>query len=338
MPTVKDVAKKAGVSIATVSRVLNNMGNPSDTVKKKVLEAARQIGYSTNIMAKSLKSGLTYTISIFSHSYYLINTPELIQSICLIAQKNNYYTDLILDLKPAGIISTLKTGKYDGAIIVDPQMEPNYLKALMNLDLNFVILGCDIERDDINTVDIDYFQAGYISTEKLISLGHKRILLLLDNPDNTLSREFKRGYLLALDENGIQYSEELIIPAPNQDHLNLERFGYNSISSTIENTLFSALMTSSNRTAIGAINALHKKGIKIPDQISFISMGNTDILNYTSPGISTVVAPFEQMGELGAEILLNNITRKDKIIKKVKLQVQFLDRGSTARTGKKISP
>ncbi|RKY00450.1 MAG: hypothetical protein DRP54_05455 [Spirochaetes bacterium] len=334
MPTIKDVAKRAGVSIATVSRVLNNKGNPTEKVKKRVLEAAKAVGYTTNIMARSLKSGSTSTICIFTPSYYLVNMPELIQSTCKMAQRSNYYTELILDADPNSITSLLKMGKYDGAIIVDPK-NTSFLREIAKININFVIIGNDIDREDINTVDIDYFQGGYISTEKLISLGHKNILLLLDHPHNTITKEFRRGYLLSLDENGIQYSEDLIITPADKDLLNLEEFGYESIMNTIKTLSFTAVLSSSKRIAVGALNALNKIGLKIPNDVSFISLGNSNMLRCTFPEVSIIVAPFEQMGELGTEVLLNNITRQDSIIKKIKLQVQFIDRGSTARISKK---
>jgi DNA-binding LacI/PurR family transcriptional regulator len=168
-----------------------------------------------------------------------------------------------------------------------------------------------------------------------------------------------RGYLFALDERGIQYREELTgpvggspareagqypggaapdpgrIPDPARNPGSLEREGYEAVKRASGGgepfAPFSAVLATDDRIAYGALRALEENGLRVPEDRSVVGFGDADPSAYLHRPLTTVDVPFEQMGELGAEILVNNILRRDEIVKRVKLKVHLTRRATTAK-------
>jgi LacI family transcriptional regulator len=326
MITIKDIAMTSGYSIATVSRILNKKGNYSKETEKKVLEIAKKLGYIANLTARSLKTGLTRTIGIVLNEFYLSQYPSLISSVFNVLHANNFSLEVLLNTSLRECSRLLGEGKLDGLLITDIMVEPEVLRELMERAGDLVFLGGDIEREDVNLVEIDYFQGGYLATNQLISLGHSDILFIEDDESLFFTQEIKRGYLFSLDENGIQYKEPLIIQSHNGDSRELS--GFNAVKHLFMDINYSAVLATDDKIAYGVLKAAREKGIKTPENLSVIGFGNMSPSEYTVPRLSTVEIPISQMGELGAEILLNNIIRKDRIVKRVKLKIQLIERES----------
>jgi len=333
MTTIKDVAIKAGVSIATVSRILNNKGKYKKETAERVYRAANQLGYEVNPAAKSLKTGLTGTVGIVLNSFYFLNFTSLIHSSVKALSKFGFWSEIMLDTTLVQAASLLHRGKFDGLILVDAK-EDGGLKKLLETGKQFVVLGGDIERDDINLIEIDYFQGGYAATKELISLGHASILFISDNSSLSFVKEIKRGFLLALDEQGIQFREELIIERNNVLENNRDTFGYESVNSALQGPGFSAVLATGDEIAFGAIRGLAQKGIGVPFHKSVVGFGDSSFSKYYTPPVTSVMVPLSQMAELGAEILAHNIERKDGVVTRVKLQTQLIRRETTARVSK----
>ncbi len=330
MTTIKDVAVQAGVSIATVSRVLNDKGSVTTETEKRVRTAIRELGYAVNLTAKSLKTGLTGTIGVVVWEDCLLGSPGTIGSSIKTFQEDGFAVEVILNVDMKSCITLLKEGKYDGLLLVDPRREESSLRKLIQSGANIVFLGGDFEREDANRVQIDYFGGGYQATKELINYGHTQILFIEDNPELNSTQEIKRGYLFALDENGIQYKEELLIR--NRDSsTEKESLGYGAVKSLAEGRLFSAILTTDDRVAWGALCAAKEHSLRVPEDLSLIGFGDRAGSKYLSPPLSTVKLPNTQMAELGAEILINNIKRKDSIVKRVALQTQIVKRNTIAK-------
>jgi len=330
MITIKDVALEAGVSIATVSRILNRKGIFKKETAEKVYRAIEKLGYEVNPAAKSLKTGLTGTVGIALNSFYFLNFTLMIRNAIKILYNFGFFSEIILDPDFDRTASLLHSGKYDGLILVDAG-EDRSLKKLLETGKEFVILGGDVERDDINLIEIDYFQGGYSATKELTSLGHTNILFISDDPSLTFVREIKRGFLLALDEQGIQFKEELIVESSKNFEETRENIGYEAVEKALEGTDFSAIITTGDEIAYGAIRCLAHKDISVPLHKSVVGIGDYNQSKYYKPPLTSVMVPLTQMAELGAEILAHNIKRKDSVVTRVKLQTQLIKRGTTAR-------
>lgn len=331
MPTIKDVAARASVSIATVSRVLNKKGKYTAETEDAVNRAARELGYIPNLTAKSLKTGLTGTIAMIVNEFFLLNYPSLINTAIKILSRQKYGVEVVTNADMGDCLHFLKEGKFDGLLIIGITNDDNLLKQLIETGQNFVFMGGGIEREDVNLVEIDYFQGGYLATQTLINHAHKQILFIEDSAQLYFTQEIKRGYLFALDENGIQYLEDLIVTGSVNRGETGELLGYSSVKNLLEKEEFSAILTTDDKLAFGALRALKEKNYRVPEDISIIGFGNLSMSGYFSPPLTSVEIPISQMGELGAEILVNNIKRKDQIVKRVKLKINFVHRESLSK-------
>jgi LacI family transcriptional regulator len=227
-------------------------------------------------------------------------------------------------------VTLLNEGKYDGLLLVDPPRDESSLGKLIQSGGNVVFLGGDLEREDVNIVQIDLFGGGYQATKELINHGHTQILFIEDNPELNITQEIKRGYLFALDENGIQYKEELLFQ--NRDmSIEKESLGYRAVETLREGRFFSAILTTDDRVACGALYAAKEHSLQVPEDLSLIGFGDRAGSKYLTPSLSTVKLPNTQMAELGAEILINNIRRKDSIVKRVALQTQMVKRDTISK-------
>lgn len=334
MATIKDVAAKAGVSIATVSRVLNHTGTCTQETEKKVLRAVEELGYRINLTAKSLKTGHTSIIGIALSESCLLETPVIIRSIVRVLQQQDFAVEIILDAPIEKCVTLMKEGRLDGLLLFDMQRDEASLKRLIKTERSFVFLGGDSDREDVNLVEIDFFGGGYAATKYLISRGHREILFAEDNRQLPYAQEIKRGYLFALDENGIPYSEELL-KGGSGSSLNKERIGYDALGSIDTSTKASAVLMTNDRIAQGALSAARDRGIGVPDKLSVIGFGDLPQSDFCLPGLTSVKVPYAQQGELGAEILVNNIRRGDSIVKRVTLQTQLMERHTVAAKPRK---
>jgi LacI family transcriptional regulator len=331
MVTIKDVAARAQVSIATVSRILNKKGKSSDSTEKKVRKAAEELGYTVNLTARSLKTGFTGTIGIVLSEYSLLHFPELLRSATNVLKLNNYNLEVLLKTTLEDYVRLLRGGNLDGMLIENYENDDIAPAQLIKSKGNFVFMGAGTEREDVNLVEIDYFQGGYVATQQMLNLGHTDILFIEDNEELFFSQEIKRGYLFALDENGIQYKESLLARRLGGFQTSREVLGFQTVKKLIKETTFSAILTIDDKLAYGALKAVIESGLKVPRDVSIVGFGNCSSSEFVTPPLTTVETPFSQMGELGAEILVNNILRKDNIVKRVKLKVQLIQRKTLAK-------
>jgi len=328
MITIRDVATRAGVSIATVSRVLNRKGSCTKKTEENVYRAASELGYTTNLTARSLKTGRTGNIGIIVKSFHLLNLPEILDAAMTVFHDQMFTTEVITNIGLSECSTRFREGRFDGLLLVEPERDDRSLRELIEIKNNFVLLGGETEREDVNLVEIDYFQGGYSATKHLLSLGHRDILFIEDNVNLYFTQEIKRGFLVALDENGLQYREDLIIPCDTAGITERESFAYGRLSEYMKSISFTAILTTDDRIASGVMKAARESGIAVPGDLSIIGFGDMSHAAYLFPPLTTVRTPAAQMGELGAEILVNNIKRNDGVIKRVKLKTRLIMRNT----------
>jgi LacI family transcriptional regulator len=366
MATVKDVAREAGVSIATVSRVMNRKGRYSRETERLVLEAAERAGYTANVPARSLKTGVSRTIGLVVDEFSLQNTPALLRAAGRVLKTNGFGIQLYLNAALPDCVTIAREKRVDGLLLAWAGRDDRALARLLETGTGFVLLGGDIEREDVNLVEIDFFQGGYVATQHLLHLGHRDILFAGGLQPSIPAGEILRGYLFALDESGIQYREELAGTRQNASAVDtqdsprtpretggdegpgdrspgdrsplessLEREGYDqttlALGSGDAGACFSAVLATDDRIAYGVLRALAEKGLRVPEDRSVVGFGDGGPSAYLHRPLTTVDVPYTQMGELGAEILVNNILRKDAIVKRVKLKVHLIRRSTTSK-------
>lgn len=325
-----DVSKKAGVSIATVSRVLNGTAKVSETTYKKVMNAVKALDYHPNIAGRNLRTNKTGNIMVVLNTLSNPFFPRIIKAIEEEASKDNY-TVIITSVngekeKFRNQISLLKKRFADGAIFLSVDIPEECKSEVKDLSESLPIIQC-CEQANIATIPevrIDDFAAMYDMVSKLIKQGRKNIMYLSNDnilPSTTLRLE---GYKQALKDGGIEFDENLILKG---------NYGYRNARLLTEEFIkskktFDAVVCNSDRMATGAISVLKEEGFSIPDDIQVSGFDNIDLCHMVTPSITTVSQDRKAIGKKAYELLAKRIAGKE-VNKNNIINYTIIERDST---------
>ena len=331
-PTMNNVAKEAGVSVATVSRVINNSDGVSPKLVKKVNRAMKKLHYHPSSVARSFKIQQTMLVGVIIP---LIDHPFYSRLAMAIEQKlfQHDYRAIICnseedESRERAYIEMLLRQRVDGFIINSAVMSTNYLHELEELQIPYVLIDRDLPETESSKVFSDNSQGGYIGMEHLIKLGHKRIGVI-GAPAHTqpIARRI-RGTREALAHYGLEADSDLYITGDTQ----LFDMGYNSAKQLMSlDECPTAIFALTDVTAVGVMHALTEHGLRIPDDISVLGYDNIPIASYMIPQLSTVEQPIIQMGETAVELLFKHMNQADHPIEKAVLKTQLIVRKTTSR-------
>lgn len=309
--SIKDVAKEAGVSIATVSRVLNDVDVVNEETKKKVQEAIKKLGYRPNIVARSLKTQRTKTIGILvpdiSSQFY----PEVVRGAEDVANIYDYNIMLCnsdLDIeKEKEYLRVLKEKMVDGVIYMSSSLKPEILELIKELDLVTVLVETKDEDGLLPSVTIDSLQAAYEGTKYLIDKGNKKIGYIGVPRDsfNAWSMRYD-GYEKALKEAGLGIDESLVYL-----HDLRTKSGYDAVDTMVQHGGVDAIFCASDELAMGAINALREKGIKVPDDVDVVGFNDIYTASIFYPKLTTISQPMYDMGSVAMRMLIKLVTKQN---------------------------
>ena len=309
--SIKDVAREAGVSIATVSRVLNDIDVVNEDTKKKVLDAIKKLGYRPNIVARSLKTQRTKTIGILvpdiSSGFY----PEIVRGAEDVANIYDYNvilcnSDFDYD-KEKDYLRVLKEKMVDGVIYMSSSLEEESLDIINDLDLKTVLVETKDSEERLPSVTIDNVEATYEATKYLLVKGIKNIAFVgvEKNSINAWGYRFL-GYERALKEAGIEVDEELVFLK------NLKyKTGHDAAATFLKsNKKIEGIICASDEIAMGVINGLREKGINTPEDVSVIGFNNNAVASYFYPKLTTISQPSYDMGSVAMRMLIKILNNK----------------------------
>lgn len=307
MVTIKDVAKKAGVSPSTVSRALSGNASVKESTKQKILEAAKLLNYRPNFLAQGLKEGKTKTIGLIIPNIRNPIYPALARGVEDTAKKFGYSVVLCNtdeDVKAEKeYIQKLRKRWVDGLLIAPAAKETEHIVELQKEGFPMVIIVRNVDFL-ANAVIIDNFRAAYDAVSFLIKTGHQRIAIIKGNQQLALYRERFRGYKQALLDAGLPVHEELIT-GDESDSVQWSLDGYNAVYSLFaQNIKFDAVFATTDLRAIGAIRAIKDHGYKVPEDISVIGFDNLEFSSLIDPPLSTVSQPLYDIGVRAVNKLL----------------------------------
>lgn len=326
--SIKDVAKEAGVSIATVSRVLNDVDVVNEETKKKVQEAIKKLGYRPNIVARSLKTQKSRTIGIIipdiSNQFY----PEIVRGAEDVA--NIYDYNIILcntDLDPEKekeYLRVLKEKMVDGAIYMSNSLEPETIELVKSLELPIVLVETTDKNNTFPSVTIDNEEAAFEGTEYLIKKGNKRIAYIGIHEDAVHAAAYRfSGYKQALSKNNIALNENILYFAGLK-----AADGYDAINEILKKEKIDAVFCASDELAMGAINALREKGVNVPEEVDVIGFDDIYSASIFYPKLTTVAQPMYDMGSVGMRMLIKFIDKIELPQEKFVLPHQIVERDS----------
>ncbi|MCT8137579.1 LacI family DNA-binding transcriptional regulator [Anaerobacillus sp. CMMVII] len=326
MATIKDVAKLAGVAVSTASIALNGKDKVSEETKQKVLDAAKQLNYQKHGAAMDLKRSSTKTIALILNDLSGPFYSELIKGVQEVTIANGY--DLIACSSLGGPESTavkfLKEKRVDGVIILASNVSDDIIKSSQREKFPIVLLDRYLDGEELLTVQVDNEQGGYLATEHLLNLGHKKVAFISGSNYSYDNKKRFEGYKRALMEHGISYETKWNISG------NFTREGGYSATRTLiaQGDLPTAIFYANDEMAIGGLKAFEEKGINVPGDVSVVGFDDIQIAEYVTPGLTTVRQPKYEMGTLAAHILFQSLIEQQMNEKYYKLSTEIIIRKS----------
>lgn len=311
MPTIHDVAKEAGVSISTVSRVIQGASNVLPETRERVEDVIRKLDYHPNRLAQQFRIQETRNILAIVPSVGNTFYAEILSGIENIAKRNDYTLLLVDSHGDAGIESRcynmLAQKLVDGIITFSIGIDKNKLKQLAKQYP--IVIACRYFADNtIPNVTIDNIKAIKDITSFMLNLGHKHICYLAGPSDIVLYQDRLNGFKEAMLERGLPPENDLILNCESSI-----QGGYEIINSLLNNTRlkFSAIVASGDTMAIGAIRALSDAGLRVPEDVAVAGFDDIELSSLFSPTLTTVRQPKYQIGVRAMEKLLDLIAGKE---------------------------
>lgn len=315
-PKIKDVAKHAGVSVTTVSRVLNGEKYVKDDLKARVQKAINELGYTPSHIARSLVRKKTNIIGVIvpdiTSSFY----STILSTIEKTASLNDYnlmVCNIIEDTdKELKYLKVFKQMRVDGIIIMHEKMNEEIRELIRVLGIPVVFSSVKPADQPFISVIIDDYTAAYDATKHLIDLGHSRIGFIGgDMNDVTSGQNRYLGYIHALADAGIHLEE---------GHIRFGDYktqsGYEMMKEILEfQTRPSAVFAVSDDMAVGAMNCIKDHGLTVPDDISVIGFDGSQLTEQVRPRLSSMEQPILEMGEVTVEKLLDLIEGNEEKVK-----------------------
>jgi len=328
--TMEDIAEKAGVSINTVSRALNDKPDINDQTKKEILGIADELNYQPNRFAQGLRSSKTSTLGVivadiqnpfFSGLLKGIEKSAKEQGYSIIVQDTdeNYENEI-------SAVRTMLAEQIDGLLITPVQNESGTIEELQRSPLPFVLLGRYFEGLDTHYVVTDDVGGAYKATEHLINKGHRDITIINGPPHISSSRERLIGYRKAMDANGLPVKDSMILEdaVTLRDGYELAKARFNSAEKP------TAIFCYSDFVALGVLQAAREIGLAVPGDLAVVGYDDSFFAKALEVPLTTVRIPKNQLGEKALETSLELINQEDKIDpKQVKLETELVIRAST---------
>ena len=310
--TIHDIAKALNIDSSTVSRALNDNSRVTQKTKDKVNEKANELGYQRNLLASSLRNNKSNTIGVIVPRISRHFFSSAIAGIEETAYEAGYNVIICQSLEQLSreqkIIQTLSQNRVDG-ILISISMETKDNHNLLNLKKNgtpIVFFDRHLEIPGNSNVLIDDFQGGFDATEHLIVQGCKSIAHFSGPQELEIYKNRFEGYKSALKKHNIALNENLIISSKL-----MESDGVESVKKLLSQPIaIDGIFSANDTAAIGAMQYLKSKGIKIPEDIAIVGFSNEPISSVIEPSLTTIDQPGFEMGKIATNLLLTQI--KDK--------------------------
>lgn len=338
--TLKEIAQEVGVSISTVSRVINNTSSKaaSPEIKERIWEVVRRTGYVPNSAAQNLKLGQT-TGKSNSHSLFCLfaRTPDapndpffsaLARSVEIEAYKQNYIVKssfTSFDINKSDTCRMILDNNVSGGVVLG-RCDKATLKFLKQHFHNVAYTGLNGIDANFDQILCDGYTASIQALEYLVQLGHKRIGYI----GETSSENRYRGYKDTVDRYQLPFNSSYVAAVPFSSN-----GGYNGAKKLLkQNPDLTAVFCGNDITAIGVIRAIKDMNLRIPKDISVISIDDIDTAQYLSPTLTTIQIPVEAMGSMAAKILIDRITGGHTLPMKIKMPCHLAIRESCGKPRK----
>ncbi|WP_394133220.1 LacI family DNA-binding transcriptional regulator [Shewanella maritima] len=313
MATIYDVSVLAGVSLATVSRVMNNNPKVSDKTRQKVLDAMQSLGYKPNTIAQSLASNCSNSVGVLvSQLDGPFYGPMMTQIETSLRAANKHviiaagHSD---EAQEKDSVDFLKGRGCDALILDVEAVSDDYLIKLSKGDTPIVLINRYVEAIKDRCVFLKNERGGHMATEHILSLGHKDIAYISGPMFKLDARDRLRGHQRALAEHNVLFEPDIWYEGNYK-----EDGGVAAMEHLLSlNKPFTAVVCANDQMASGAISVCLDRGLKVPEDISFIGYDNIPFPTYITPKLDTVSNPIDEMGRMAALWVLQQVYKDDKV-------------------------
>lgn len=329
MPTIREVAEKAGVSPTTVSHVINQTRFVSPEVRERVQRAMKELGYRPNALARSLRRGETLTLGLIlpdSANPFFAEVGRAIESAAFAQGYSVILCNTEGDLEKERLYTRVLCDKQvDGMIFVAAGDQAGSLHELLERELPVVVVDRDLGDVEVNAVLTDNLDGGYRATRHLIEKGHRRIGCITGPSHLTPSAERVTGYRQALREAGLPIDETLILRG--DFHPASGRAAARAMLQRNEPP--TAIFACNDLMAIGALQAAVELGLRVPEDLAIVGYDDIELASFSIPALTTIAQPKVEIGQRAVETLLQHIADRSLPATRTVLPVSLILRQSS---------
>ena len=301
--TIGQVAQAAGVSPSTVSRVLNGTAVVSEAKKRAIDEAIAQLGFVPNPIARGLAGGRTFSVGVVTQA---LDSPfygtamrgiedELVPGGYNALFVSGHWNAAV----EARCIEVLQSRRVDGVIVLTGRLTDQLLKSYARMQ-PLVVTGRSLKAPGLFAMHFDNFEGGRLATQHLLQLGHRRIACIAGDSDHPDATERLRGYQAALEQAGIAYEPNLVVPGEY-----LEVSGLLAVDRLLgTGQRFTAIFAANDQMAVGAALGLQRRALRVPEDVSIVGFDDLPTSQYAIPPLTSVEQPAYELGRLAAQGLL----------------------------------
>ena len=327
MPTIKDVAKKANVSISTVSYAINGTRSISEETKKRVLEAAKELGYQPNGIARSLKMKNNRMIAVVVNEFHGPIYQEILRGITRVAKDYQYEVIAAECFSNKSQLTRVLSQKFvDGAIILASYIKDEVIENLASEKFPIVVLDRQIKGEYITSILIDNEDAAYEVARHFKEKGFEEVGFLGGPKDSYDNNKRLEGFRKGIEAFNLVSSSKWTLTSDFT-----QEGGYKTIKKCIEeegiDCLPRAIFSANDEMAIGAMKALKEYNILIPEQVALVGFDNIELCQYVMPPLTTVHRPCYELGVAAAKSLIEHLNGEN-VIKAMTLSSEFIIRSS----------
>jgi LacI family transcriptional regulator len=329
MATIREVAERAGASVTTVSHVINETRYVSDEVRLRVLDAMKALNYRPNALARSLRMGQTHTLALIlpdSANPFFADIGRAIEDCAFQLGYSVILGNTQGDPRREELyIDVLSKKQVDGIIFVATGEQADSLNLLRSRGLPVVVVNRDLNAVEVDLIYTDNFQGGYLATQHLIQLGHRRIACIAGPSDLTLGADRVDGYRRALEEAGLTYDEGLVLAGDYQP-----ASGFAVTQQLLAGAdRPTAIFACNDLMALGALRAAAAAGCPVPAALSVVGFDDIELARYTNPPLTTIAQDKAEIGAQAVRRLVERIGQKDTPYQRAVLPTRLVVREST---------
>lgn len=324
--TLGMVAKASGVSPSTVSRILNGTAVVSQEKREAIDRAIAELGFIPNPIARGLAGGRTFSIGVVTQAldspFYGVALRGIEEVLTPLGYSPLFVSGEWNEKEEARCIEVLRSRMVDGMIILTGRLSDDALRQL-STTLPVVVTGRDLNAPGLFSLNFNDFEGARLATHHLLALGHRQIAFIAGDPLHPDADERLRGYRSALKAAGVRYNAALVLPGKYH-----EESGLLAVERLIDSSEpFTAIFAANDQMAFGAALALHRRGLRVPDDISLVGFDDLAGASHSIPPLTTIHQAAHELGRLAATSLLHMLAGKTP--KEALPEPRLIVRGST---------